>query len=269
MLNIRSSIAKISRVIPTGGSLPVVVMADNLEDYVCKYDFGTKLINEYLGHQFLQLWEIGVFSAAFVNIKRDHVPAEILNGRIQGHLFDKPCFGLQYENNALSVNDIIIGSSGDRYELDKFEDRFSLMDIGLFDLWLANDDRNQNNSNLLLLENRLVPIDHSNLFDGDGLGRELSPLTWEDSIIHSDIAKVLLNSKLKREARHQQLLEQFPIFVSRCRQALPDLIAGIPNQWCNDKALLREQITSSVMDNQKWLDQTISSFSELIHNFNR
>ncbi|MGQ7854415.1 HipA family kinase [Pedobacter sp. WC2501] len=269
MLETRLSISDISRVIPTTGSLPVVVMADDINDYVCKYDFGSKLINEYLGHQFLGLWEIDCFDAAFVNIKREHIPANILTGRISGHLFDKPCFGLKYENDALGVNDILIGLHGKRHEIHKLENRFDLINIALFDLWLANDDRNHNNANLLILDKNIVPIDHSNLFDGDGLGRNLSQLTWEDSILYSDVAKVLLNSKPKREQRHAELIEQFPIFVTRCRQALPGLIEAIPERWCNDKETLRENILSSVMDNQAWLSQTIFTFSELIHNFNR
>ena len=77
--------------------MPVVVMAEDIEDYACKYDSKSKLINEYLGHQFLQIWGINTFPAAFVQINKNHIPDEIVTGRLQKHMFEKPSFGLKYE----------------------------------------------------------------------------------------------------------------------------------------------------------------------------
>lgn len=264
-----ASISNISRVIPTDGSLPVVVMAEDIEEYACKYDSKSKLVNEYLAHQFLEIWGFRLFPAAFINIKREHIPDNILQGRIQAHLFDKPSFGLKYNNDAGEINNALLGLRGDSYEIAKFNNRFDLMNIALFDLWLANDDRNHNNYNLLAVGNEFVPIDHSNIFDGNGLGRDFSQLTEEDSILSSDLALTFLNSKTKRETRYADLVRQFPIFVKNCKRALPELIKNIPNEWCNDKVSLNQNILASVMDNPIWLKQTISSFSELIHNFNR
>ncbi len=269
MLDQLISVQNISRVIPTNGSLPVVVMADDLEDYACKYDSGAKLINDYLGHQFLQHWGLPVFPAAFVKIQRAHIPADILSGRLQIHHFDKPSFGLRYNNDAAGINDILLGLRGDSYEIAKFTNRYDLLNIGLFDLWLANNDRNENNSNLLVVGNSFIAIDHADIFDGGRLGWPLSQLTAEDSILSSEFAATFLGNKIKREARYKELLVKFPKFVANCRDALPALIDNFPNEWSNDKALLTENIMSSVMDNPIWLDQTISSFSELIHNFNR
>lgn len=269
MLHTLSSISNIVRVIPTNGSRPVVVLAQDIEEYACKYDSKTKLINEYLGHQFLQIWGLPTFPAAFVQISKEHIPEKILGGRIQAPMFDKPTFGLRYNNDAAEINDALLGLRNNRNEVNKFADRFDLMDIALFDLWLANDDRNHNNYNLLSVSNRFIPIDHSNIFDGDGLGRKLSQLTVDDSILTSDLAFTFLNSKQKREARHAELLAQFPTFVANCRQALPQLIENIPAEWCDNKQQLEQNIISSVMDDHNWTQQTISSFSELIHNFNR
>lgn len=249
--------------------MPVVVMAEDIEDYACKYDSKSKLINEYLGHQFLQIWGINTFPAAFVQINENHIPDEIVTGRLQKHMFEKPSFGLKYDNDAGEINDALLGLRGDNYEIKKFSNRFDLMNIGLFDLWIANDDRNHNNYNLLTRGTEFVPIDHSTIFDGDGLGRNLSQLTVDDSILTTELAITFLNNKPKREARHAELLVQFPTFVADCRQALPELIENIPKEWCNNKAELEQNILSSVMNNDIWLQQTISSFSELIHNFNR
>jgi hypothetical protein len=269
MLPRLTSISAITKVIPTTGSMPVVVMAEDLEDYACKYDSRSKLINEYVAHQFLQVWGINTFSAAFIQIRQEHITPNFLNNRIQKPMFEKPTFGLRYDNDAGEINDALLGIRGENYEINKFTERFDLMNIGLFDLWVANDDRNHNNYNLLTKGTDFIAIDHSTIFDGDGLGRNLSPLTWEDSILSSDLSITFLNSKQKREARHTELLAQFPTFVNGCRQALPEIIEGIPNEWCNNKANLTQNILTSVIDNGPWLQGTISTFSELIHNFNR
>lgn len=270
MLANLSSISTISRVIDTAGSYPVVVMAEDIEEYACKYDAPSKLINEYIGYQFLQLWGFELFPAAFIQIKREHVPDNILGGRIQIPMFERPAFGLLYNNNAGDINNALLGLRKDSYEIAKFEQRFEeLMKIGLFDLWLANDDRNHNNYNLLTIGNRFIPIDHSNLFDGNGLGRKLSPLTWEDSVLSSDLAITFLNNRKKMTAMHDELLENFPIFVTSCKAALSDIVLAMPDVWCNDKADLIERISTSVIDNPAWIQQTNTTFSELIHNFNR
>jgi hypothetical protein len=268
MLPQLSSISAISRIIPTDGSRPVVILAEDLEEYACKYDSSTKLINEYLGHQFLKLWGLLTFPAAFIQIKREHIPTRFLGGRIQVNMFEKPSFGLRYDNDAGEINEALLGLRGDSYELGKFTNRYDLMNIALFDLWLANDDRNHN-YNLLTRGTNFVPIDHSNIFYGNRLGSDLCQLTVEDSILTTDLAITFLNNKQKREDRHAQLVQRFPTFVANCRQALPQLIEDIPDEWCNDKARLEHNIISSVMDNDLWLKQTIFSFSELIHNFNR
>lgn len=269
MLPHLNSIAGITKVIPTTGSMPVVVMAEDFEDYACKYDSESKLINEYIAHQFLRIWGITTFPAAFVKIKKEHVPQGILSNRIQMPQFEKHAFGLRYENEAGEINDALLGLRGDHYEINKFTTRFDLLNIALFDLWVANDDRNHNNYNLLTSGTAFIAIDHSTIFDGNGLGRKLSPLTWEDSILSSDLTLTFLNSKQKREVRHAELLAQFPTFVHNCKQELPAIIEEIPNEWCNNKAELSTNILSSIIDNEPWLQQTIATFSELIHNFNR
>jgi hypothetical protein len=141
--------------------------------------------------------------------------------------------------------------------------------IALFDLWLANNDRNHVNYNLLIKDNKFVPIDHSEIFDGCRLGSKLSQLTMEDSIISSDLAMTFLNNKGKTEEAATDLIEEFPIFVANCNAALPTIIDAIPGEWTKDKGSLTAHIKSSVIENQVWLKDTISSFSELIHTFIR
>lgn len=269
MLPRLQSISNISRVIDTAGSKPVVVAANDLEDYACKYDSKKKLISELIGHQFARIWGLPVLPAAIVNISREHVPENILQARIRLVDFDKPAFGLQYENDALDATNVLLGLKNDSYEIAKFTNRLSLLKIALFDLWLANDDRNQNNYNLLILEHQFIPIDHSNIFDGGRLGDELAQLTEDSSILTSDLALTLLNQKTKVEEEATRLIENFHIFVGNCNEQLPTIIADLPDEWCSDKPLLLYNIQAAVVQNPDWLTDTISSFKELIHKFIR
>ena len=249
--------------------MPVVIMAEDLEDYACKYDHTNKLINEFIAHQFLQQWNLRVFPAAFINIKREHVPNEHLQGRLRLIDFDKPTFGSRYNNDAFDASNILMGLKNDNYVLSKFSERFDLLKIALFDLWLANDDRNHNNYNLMIVENEFVPIDHSNIFDGGRLGGQLAQLTEDDSLLNSDLALTFLNHKARVEAEGKKLIQTFLTFVHKCDEILPKVVEDIPDEWCSDKNWLLENIRSSVIDNKEWLKQTISSFSQLIHTFIR
>lgn len=268
MLPLRISIESIRRVIDTNGSRPVVVLVDDLEDYACKYDASSKLISEYLAHCFLRIWELPILDAAIVQILPEHVGTSILSNRTQLHHFNKPCFGLRYNNLATDASNLLVGLKSDYNELQKFQNRYDLLKIGLFDLWIANTDRSINNYNLLINSNKgyyeITPIDHSDIFDGCRLGQDLAQLTEYDSILSSDLAKTLLynNKKIAEETR--LLLNNFPNFVTACNNALPEIVAGIPNDWCSDKGTLHEQIKSSIIDNATWIADTKANFKELV-----
>ena len=130
MPDLKVSITEIVRLIPTTGSLPVVVMADDLEEYVCKYDSGSKLINEYVSYRFLEIWGLPLLPAAFLTVKPEHVRKDLLQPRLQLHHFVKPCFALQFEHNALDINNLLLGLKGNyggalkiRKPLRPFENR--------------------------------------------------------------------------------------------------------------------------------------------------
>ena len=267
------SIAEISRVIPTKGSLPVVVMADDFEDYVCKYDHTNKLINEYVSYKFLEAWGLFLPKVAFVDIKPEHIKQEFIQNRLQPHHFQKPCFALRFEDNAIDVNTFLLGIKGDYNELAKFANRLEILKIAFFDLWTANNDRNGNNFNLLVVSEQnkyyICPIDHSDIFDGGMLGHELTQLTQEDSILSTDLAKVFTINKNLVNDYILDLLLKFDTFVAVCGNILHDVIQDIPDEWCQNKDLLEEQIRATLINNSGWLTDTKNNFKELIQKYIR
>ncbi|CAM4401170.1 hypothetical protein SAMN06265348_11663 [Pedobacter westerhofensis] len=183
--------------------------------------------------------------------------------------FEKPAFGLQYNNDAFDATNVLLGLKNDNYELGKFTNRLDLLKIALFDFWVANDDRNHNNYNILIADHMFIPIDHSTIFDGGRLGSPLAQLSEDDSILTSDLAFTFLNQKTKVEEEAFKLIQNFPTFVNDCNEILPAIIERLPEEWCDDKALLSENISSAIIKNDIWLNETITSFSQLIHKFIR
>lgn len=268
MLPSKVSISPINRAIETGGSRPVVVMADDFEEYICKYDSNGKLINEYCSLCFLDAWGIPHLPGALVNILPEHINPEIISNRTQPHHFGKPTFGLRYQKETVDVTNMFVGLKGNYHELGKYQSRRTLLKIALFDLWLANTDRSANNYNLLVqsIEDRfqIIPIDHSDVFDGCRLGQELAQLTAEDSILYADLAHVLLYNPKKIADEANAILDNFPTFVLNCGNMLPDIVAGMPNEWCLNKQQLEQQIREAVIENNAWLNDTKANFRELV-----
>ncbi len=271
MIPRKHSIAVISNILPTTGSSPVVVMANDLNDYICKYGFHNKLINELLAYHFLTSWELPIIPAAIVNIDLDHVPVSIKGQILQPRHFHSPTFGLQYMNEYLDASNLLLGLNKDYGELNKFANKYDLIKIALFDLWLANTDRNHNNYNLLINPTpggyKFHPIDHTDIFDGGRLGQPLAQLTEFDSLLSSDLANIFALNKRKTSDYVNNLILKFPIFVRECGNHVDEIVSEIPPEWCDDKESLKTSIISSVIKNDTWINDTLSNFKELIHKY--
>lgn len=268
MLPKRKSIEEIKKAIDTNGSRPVIVFADDFEYYLCKYDSCSKIINEYIAHCFLKVWEVPVFPAAIVQIQPEHIPNRVVQNRTQPHHFNKPSFGLLYNDEAIDASNLLIGLKGNYNELRKFVNRKDFIKIALFDLWVANTDRNVNNYNMLIKPSNegfmITPIDHTDIFDGCRLGQQLAQLTKLDSILSSNLAHVLMYNTKKIAAEANALLDIFPTFVVKCGEFLPKMVESIPDLWCTDKKQLLDQLSSSLITDTHWLADTKENFRELI-----
>lgn len=243
-------------------------MADDLEEYLCKYDSNSKLINEYCALCFLDAWGIPHLQGAFVRILSEHISPDIISNRTQPHHFGKPTFGLRYQNETVDVSNMLVGLKGNYHELSKYQSRSVLLKIALFDLWLANTDRSVNNYNLLVQPKddcfQIIPIDHSEIFDGCRLGQGIAQLTPEDSILYADLAHVLLYNPKKIAEEANAILDNFTTFVLNCGDMLSDIIAGMPDEWCLNKQQLEQQISEAVIENNVWLNDTKANFRELV-----
>ena len=102
------SISAIEKKFDTSGSRPILVLADDLEHYICKYPHfpnDSKLVNEYLGNRFAKIWGISVPEMAFVSVKRQHIPEHMLGDNLNYFNLENPLVGFKLIADVTEVMD--------------------------------------------------------------------------------------------------------------------------------------------------------------------
>ena len=229
-----NTIEEIHRVIKSVDK-PVDVTCNDFENYICKYRNTDSLLKEYLASCLLHRWQIPTPEIAFVWVKPEHVP-ERYKRTVKAHFLNKPCFGSKYYDQTIEVNQSLVALGNDAAEVRKIQNRLDLLRIGLFDLWLANDDRKQGNYNLLLVPNEpskfyLNAIDHSACFHNGGIGEyTLNLLTSEESVLTSDVCRLLYARSTVIHKQADTVLKRFPTDVHKSVDSLPEILANLSPQ---------------------------------------
>ena len=80
------SIQPILKKYDTQGSSPILVMANDLKQWVCKYRNVNQLFNELLSYQFAKIWQINIPECALIEIDyKKHI--ELLKNRVRTTFF--------------------------------------------------------------------------------------------------------------------------------------------------------------------------------------
>ena len=150
MIQVCRSISPISKVFQTGTS-PVKVLCDDFNEYVCKHSHRTPadiLFLEYLAASFGQLWKLKIPEFAFVQIQAEHIPADLTGNSVQPRSFLIPSFGSRNYEFAKEIDASFLSLEDSSKELRKIKNKVDILRIGLFDRWIANEDRHIHNYNL-------------------------------------------------------------------------------------------------------------------------
>jgi hypothetical protein len=266
-LDYRVTIEEVHKIIPTNGSSPVLVTCDDIEEWVCKYDQAVmSLFNEYIASSFLKLWGLNTPPISFITVEEDHIP-ESMRARLQLRYFQKHCFGSKFMMYAKEIDDFFKTFKGNYYETSKIASKKDFLKIGLFDIWLSNEDRNHNNFNLLLNPDddgfySFYAIDHVACFNTSNLHMQLAPLTKQDSILTTDVANVLFSKGTKLSAEVDNLVQDFYLCTNRCRQNLDGIIADVPDSW----GIKTNEISDNLekIFDEEWLQQTEEVFRQYV-----
>ncbi len=270
-MKLRSTIEEVHKVFDTSGSTPLLVTCDDFRDWVCKYDkFPKYLFNELIASEFAKIWGIRTPETCFIKVKKEHIPLNKYP-RLQLNWFEKECFGSLYLANTKEIDKTLIGMFKDKSFRDKISDKEDFLKIALFDIWIANEDRNHNNFNLLLyisIEKLyfFYAIDHVNIFNMSFLEYGISDLTEDDSIIKTDFAKLLFSKNKNLMSIMENLVKNFYLCVEECKQRLDEILKLVPNSWNIDIEQIRTRIVHNLFADQ-WLMQCEANFREFVQSF--
>ena len=156
----------------------LIIMSVN---YNTGFGFPFHLFNEYLAASFLKIWKLNVPDFSFVQKKKEHT----LHTNNLFYYFDNLCFGSKFHGEFTEVDKIFLQTK--ILSKDNITARDTFLRIGLFDIWLCNEDRHYENFNLLydLKSKVFIPIDHVDCFNGLNIDKERYPISPNESILSS------------------------------------------------------------------------------------
>ena len=262
----------ISEILPehryqTGGSRPVRVFCSDMNDYVCKYSTGggfqAKLFNEYIAACFLRLWNLPVPEIAFVDVKTQHLQQT-------GYppvYFSAPCFGSKFNGYLKEIDNFFIADT--LLKKIDLQEIISFLKIGLFDIWLCNEDRHQGNYILLfdIQTDCFVPIDHVCCFNSCNIHKNPELISDREYILSSPIMFQIFSRTLQQKRREIRLIvvEQFKTFLSSCYEEINNILNNTPLAWNPDKEFIRQRLLYFFSEN--WINQCLTHFNYMFEKY--
>lgn len=250
------SIESIKKQFSTGEE-PVLALCSDLNEYVCKYMRSSatpyKLVCELIGAIFAFKWGIQIPEFALIKLLPEHWTP------FRSIYLSAPTFGSKIQRTVIDVNnawnnDIIISSSLQE----------QIANIALFDLWVANEDRNWNNANLLydVNSNNLIAIDHGCIFNTATFDYYLSLLTQNETILYSDLAHLILNdiSTETSDILITKLREHFINLPIKREEYISNVLENIPKAWNVNSEFVRSKLNQ--LFDKNWIENCWETFVE-------
>ncbi len=184
-----------------------------------------KLACEFIGTNFAKAWQLYTPDIALVNIRSAH-----WKGINISHSLSAPSIGFRWLDGVVDITPSTYAKIP-----AKTETLTQLMKIALFDFWVANEDRNANNANLMydVTHEQLVSIDYGCIFNTATFEYPLSQLTSTDTILWSDLFHHLLQGADRQTslAIANRLKVDYEESLDRSKNIVAEIIAEIPREW--------------------------------------
>ncbi len=243
------------------------VLCSDVNEYVCKYarnNPASGLFNEFIAAEFLRIWGLKVPEFRIVVINTEHLPSQFISTTIQPRFFTVPCFGSKHNDYGKEIDPSIAVLKGDTRIIKRIDRKVDLLAIALFDLWMANEDRNHNNYNLLLNTDpdyHFVPIDHEKCFNSGSvaLGRPLVALTEDETLINTDLMKLIFQNTKGLASQIDAIISNYYLWVSECQKNLENAVNAVPEQWGIAKADKIALLESSLF-HESWISECEETF---------
>lgn len=223
--------------IQTEGHCPLKVIADNYCQYYIKNTRGKKpdyyIINEFICHYFLRLWNIPTPEIAAIRLVPERLPDNLSNWH-KKHYYNAITFGSKSVSNSIELN-MFIQAQG-KIEFKKIANPEMVIKLGLFDIWVENTDRKPTNSNILLVSTNksfeVWAIDNAYTFDSQSYSNLYMGITntYDQSILYTDFAKSIVYIFSKQPNWIESLQEYFYICIGGCQQNFDKIVNNLPDE---------------------------------------
>ena len=264
MIPIIDSAKRIEQQFRTGEE-PVLVMCSDVSLYVCKYMRSSaaayKLACELIGARMAEAWQLDTPDIALVRIKSSHWA-----GINQSHSTSAPSIGSRWLDGVVDITPSTYAKVP--ATIDTLE---QLMQIALFDFWIANEDRNANNANLMydVVRSRLVSIDYGCILNTATFEYPLSQLTSTDTILWSDLFRHLAqgreNSTVQTIADRLRVV--FRESIQRACAKVNQIIDDMPEEWNVPQGIVKEKLHQ--LFDERWTAEVWNNFMECLNDNTR
>lgn len=242
------------------GEEPVLVMCSDKNAYVCKYMRSSlaayKMVCELIGARMAMAWQINAPEVAFVHIKQGHWA-----GRFVQHNHHAPAFGSRQLYGVVDITPTTY-----REVKPSLATLQQLMKIALFDFWMANEDRNANNANLLydVEHEQLISIDYGCIFNTATYDYSMSQLTSTDTILWSDLFKHLVHGHKKKaiDGIVKGLEKGYIDWQRQGEQAVKQILNELPEEW--KVAANTVETKLSQLFEEEWIESVWQNFMECL-----
>ena len=238
-----------------------MVMCSDVSLYVCKYMRSSatayKLACEFIGAKLAKVWELYSPDIALVVIRPAHWEKVNLS-----HSFSAPAIGFRWLDGVVDITPSTFA------KVPASEETLSqLIKIALFDFWVANEDRNANNANLMydVARNQLVSIDYGCIFNTATFESPVSQLTSTDTILWSDLFKHLLQGADRQSlfAIVDRLKVNYKDCIQRSKSIIAEVLAEMPQEWKVPSETVSEKMHQ--LFDEQWIDQVWGNFMDCLN----
>jgi|SRR5450432_393682 len=238
-------------------SRPLRIYCSDFKHYICKFGKPHDILNELISARFCEIWKIRIPEYRLIKLVPEHVPSG-LNRR----QYNRVGIGSEYLDHALELSEFLLTWDGNTYDTGRILNKEDFIRIGLFDLWISNEDRNHNNSNLLIQPTNegfyFVAIDHVNIFNTNTLDKGLVCLTEDSSILFSQYMSLLFKNPEKLSAAMIDIEGSYFEMVSKCRTSLKTIMAEVPSEWGID--VQKQIIQMEQLFSEDWMREVLTNF---------
>ncbi len=243
------------------GEEPVLVICSDMNAYICKYMRSSaaayKLACELIGSLMAMAWQLETPDIAFVRIKSTHWA-----GRFTQHSLSAPSLGSKQMEGVVDVTPSTYSDVASTTAILR-----QLMKIALFDFWIANEDRNANNANLLydVSLGRLISIDYGCILNTATFDYTMSQLTTTDTILWSDLFQHLAKSKERTtiDTIVSEMKTVYTACLKRSKRQVKQIVEKLPKEW-NVPGKVVEEKLQQLFDEQ-WTAGVWENFVECLN----